>query len=289
MKKIILTSLIATNLIACGGGSSDGSEPAAEASSGIEALFNIQGPATEPELSSASVTEGDYLTINSISTGTVLGYSSINLNFSPIENGPVLAIFSGSAEDLDIDIYDNTNSKRLNLENDISKQGIFFNATVGVQYTISIGVESGEREATFELKLVDANRASLNLADNEYAVLNSITTMRTCTDAGKVIDTWTSTRPDLWILNWKDGYMKSFDDSKKDDFISTNGNAVTIEIFETKTEIFEFDTDISTYDSTINFTTNFDTATITGTTSFTNSYVAETCFGTKTFTGKVVL
>lgn len=302
MKNILLTSLIATSLIACGGDDdSSSSKTAAKIDPSLIAQLptELKGSITEPELSSTTVTESDALTVNSKSTGTVLAGSSIDLNFTTDESGPLLAILSSSARDLDFDIYDNTNSVYLgDSSNGSSDEVIFFNAVAGSQYTISV-YETFDEDATFELKLVEANRASLGLSDNEYAVHAQETMNESCVEivnGGSPNTTSDSDlEGDLSIFNWKDGYVRSYGDSEQYSFTSVNGNKVTLKFNDSETDTYNNVTYSYTYQGTFNFTTDFKTGTFTGTGSNSSSEsssdtsYSEECTGTSSSTGKIVL
>jgi hypothetical protein len=274
MKKGIILALASLGLIACGG-EDEKSTPNINA----EFSLGIKGTEQEPALTNANVSEGDSISLNSISSGYVANGNTIRLSYSASQSGLAVLFLSSLAEDLDISIS-GANINTLESASSDSNEVIIFQAEAGVTYNIE--VSSYEGSGNYQLKLVEPNRSSFGLNQNEYLVSTTENQVETCTtNSGSETYNYSSVYHE--IINWNDGYVSSLTSPRRYDFSSVNGDSFTVNFANSSTDY--------SYSSSYTYTANFSTGAITGTAwgQTTYSNPTETCVFNASFSGSITL
>ena len=276
MRKEILISLLALGLAACGGSSSSsdsgntdsgntdsGNTDSGNTDSGTSGnntlvinkdfASGIRGTEQEPTLTSATVSEGDNVSLNTNLTGSVLEDSSVRLYFTATESETVAIVLSSLVEDLDLSV----SSQGLNLSSygSNSNEALVFDVIADQRYTVQVEQYIGQ--GSFQLKLVEANRSSLGLSTNEYVIDAEYTIEGACVQDGET-STYNSSKNVNKIINWKDGYIMDLSGENKSSFMSINDNSFTTTYSKTEND--------GNYKSEhiINYTTNFETGVLNG-------------------------
>lgn len=248
----------------CGGGSSSSKKV------GIDLTFEagIRGAEAEPSMSEYNVDDGGIVYLNSRVSGTIASVpdtvtdaSVVSLSFNPTVSGEVLVILTSTAPNLDLVV---TSKKQLSFSTkDKSQQAssdelLLLNIEEDRNYTIEISTigEGG----SFELTLVEANRETLGLADDEYFVTYQQWGTVLCdgkADEGIIENSHS-------IINWKDGTVNYDDQTLK--FSSVDGyefsvdNALSLgSITETLSLVVDVDPETGDVDGSIDLLRNYST------------------------------
>jgi hypothetical protein len=281
MKNGILIIALSLGLMACGGESKKNNNDSAfgEFSSGIK------GVEEQPSLTSADVSEGDSLTLNTNHNGNIEDYNLVMLNFTLEQDTQVALVLSSEAENLELKVSGNDLYRDSFLDG--SNELIVFDALAGENYLVTLF--SLEGRGAFQLKFVEANRASAGLSADEYLVDLSYTGFKVCSENGEPEVESNYSGPGQHIINWKSGYFSNSDGSDRENFKSVAGNAFTLSGTRSGT-----DEDGSfTSQFTATFNANFNTGKVTGSTSGTfndvhNDYTYD-CKYTDAMTGGILL
>ncbi len=227
-----LTALCAVSSVVlfmtgCGGGSSSSKKV------GIDVTFEagIRGAEAEPSMSEYNVDDGDIVYLNSRVSGTIASVpdtvtdaSVVSLSFNPTVSGEVLVILTSTAPDVDLAVsYDTLllGSPTEESQQAGSYEVLLLDIRDTREYTIDISTigEGG----SFELTVVEANRESLGLANDEYFV--------TYTQWGSVLcdnsPTGALIEDSYWIINWKEGYISDIDQTLN--FSSVDGYEFSVD------------------------------------------------------------
>ncbi len=155
-------------LTACsggGGGSSDNSNAVK-----TDTAVRFQGPANEPALIQQNFTYNDMpVELNSRTLGFIYDQERRSLSFEADKSGTVAIVLSSDAEDLDLEITSFDLQKYS--YSFTSDEAVVFEAKAGTVYSIVITSFNGG--GNYSLKVVQGNRESLGLRDNELYVLAS--------------------------------------------------------------------------------------------------------------------
>lgn len=280
MKNGFLISLLVLGLAACGGESGSGNPT-------IKTEFSagIKGMEAQPALTDATISEGDSASLNTNYTGNVLEDSEINFSFTLTENKLVALVLSSGVSNLDLSVRGNN----INLDSfyDDSNELIVFDALAGESYSVAVEAWVGAGE--FQLKLVEANRSSVGLADNEYLVkLDSIDTLK-CLENGIEQDEYNDNDTSLLIINWSAGYVGDASTDDKTSFSSVDGNAFTARESYSESEDDFSITSQSTLTLLTDFTTGVTTGSLHGSYEYTRGDKTDNCTFTNVETGQVIL
>lgn len=209
----------------CGGGSSSSKKV------GIDFTFEagIRGAEAEPSMAEYSVDDGDFITLNSRVTGTIADGSgsipsTVSLQLNPTLSGEVLVMLTSTAPNLDLAVsYDTLllGSPSEESEQAGSYELLLLDIRDTREYTIDISTIGDG--GSFELTLVEANRESLGLADDEYFVTYTQWGAVLCDDtpSGAFVE------DSYWIINWKDGTVADIDQTLK--FSSVDGYEFSVD------------------------------------------------------------
>lgn len=225
MKSGITIAFLSLGLIACGGESNNSNNNRNQSpQASIDTAFaqDFHGLQAAPTLTTADVTEGDSVELNSEVSGHVLEDSSVNLTFTAEKSGLMMLHSTSEAHDVKLTVTEpDTAIEVLTTwgalrdtsgdEQILTYQNLFlFPATEGLTYTIEI--QSAEGATDFILTLADANREYLALnRPEEYIVSETYIEERACDffdDRDLFIETTYSseTYHAFSRMNWKAGY-----------------------------------------------------------------------------------
>ncbi len=259
MRKEISISLLALGLVACGGGSSSSDSDSSGSGGNNTLVINkdfaagIRGSEQEPALTSATVSEGDNVALNTNLTGSVLEDGSVSLYFTPTESETVAIVLSSLAEDLDLSVL--SQDTDLSSYGSNSNEALVFDVIADQRYIVAVEQYIGQ--GSFQLKLVGANRSSLGLSTNEYVIEAEYTIERACVANGETF-TFDSSKNVNKIINWKEGYIMDLSGENKSSFTSINDNSFTATYSKTDNDgNYELE-------QTTNYTTNFETGVLNG-------------------------
>lgn len=279
MKNGILLSFLSLGLAACGG------EPDIDPPS-LDANLSdgIKGIEAQPALVNANISEGDSASLNTNYSGSVLSDGSVHFSLTLTEDTQVAIVLSSGLQDLDLAVSGNDieRSSDLNASNEI----IVFDALADESYNVD--VESNEGAGEFQLKIVEANRSSVGLSEDEYLVELEFYKTETCTINGDE-QHYSSNETVNKIINWSEGYMSNSAGSDRLAFNSVNGTTFTV-----KSNHSDLGSGWNKSDQfTMTLVTSFATGAITGSSSTRDDYVefdySEHCYSTANYTGKIVL
>jgi hypothetical protein len=220
MKNGILVSLLVLWLAACGG-ESNTSVPTLSINTELSA--GITGMEEQPVLVNAEISEGDSAILNTNYTGNVLEYSSVHFSFTLAETKRVAMVLSTEVSDLELSLAGSFLGSYSFLET--SNDFIVFDAQPNEHYSMKI--ESYGGTGDFKLKLVEANRFSLGLTNDEYLVSFNSSYTKKCIVNGIVQDDEVSGGLSMLVINWSAGYIYDPSDSERTSFSSVNGNTFT--------------------------------------------------------------
>mgnify|MGYP000378796918 CR=1 FL=1 len=158
MYKFILFSLISF-LVACGSDSSDQFDPTQ--------LEQFKGRASAPDISEVAVVDGDTIYLNQRSYGEVFEGLDVQLQFIAPKSGRALILIAGSTANFESIPSMNVSPLYLSISGGYRSA---FSMDHGESYKITFSAIEGESSGAFEFELVEANRESLGLANNEYLV-----------------------------------------------------------------------------------------------------------------------
>jgi hypothetical protein len=290
MKKGISISLLALSLAACGGGGGSNSSDSNDEnilSLKTDFAVGIRGSEQEPTVTAASVSEGDTVALNTRLTGSIPEDGSIRFSFTPTETTIVALVLSSTAEDLDLELTDSNYDVNIESSDSTSNEAIIFDAISGTPYFID--VDAYGKGGSFQLKLVEANRSSLGLSNDEYVVITQLNIAQECVEDGQNLSSNT-TEVQNKIINWKGGYVLNLSGENKTSFTSVNDNSFSIA--DSTSESYSDGESYSNI-SIFNYTTNFATGELTGDGNYVETYTdnaaTETCTSEVEITGKVVL
>ena len=225
MKNGITIAFLSLGLIACGGESNNSNNNRNQSpQASIDTAFaqDFHGLQAAPTLTTADVTEGDSVELNSEVSGHVLEDSSVNLTFTAEKSGLMMLHSTSEAHDVKLTVTEpDTAIEVLTTwgalrdtsgdEQILTYRNLFlFPATEGLTYTIEI--QSAEGATDFILTLADANREYLALnRPEEYIVSETYIEERACDffdDRDLFIETTYSseTYHAFSLMNWKAGY-----------------------------------------------------------------------------------
>jgi len=270
--------LAAVMLTACGG--SDNSNDTVSANVAIAA--ELKGPESEPALTPVTIANGDSVELNSLISGNLAQENDeINISFDAEENGLVALVLSSSASDFDLQVSSSLGGASFTGENDGSREVILFEAEKSLRYFIT--VDSYKSSGDFTLKLVEANRQSLELTENEYAVSIKENSDYKCT-----LVEYSEEENYILFVSWRNGYIKA-PGGEKYQFSSADGNSVTVKINESESgESFNY-----SLTDTIRFAVNEQTGAIDGTKTGSFTYTEKgdgnSCSYNSELTGSILL
>jgi hypothetical protein len=280
MKNGILVSFLALGLTACGS-ESDTENPNIQ----TEFSAGIKGSQEQPILSNADILEGDSATLNTNYTGNILEDSSVDFSFTLAENKKVaLALSSGLG---DLDLYVDGHDIDLESAFDGSNELIIFDAQAGEHYSVRVKSWLGSGE--FQLLLVEANRSSLGLENNEYLVsLDSINTQKCIIDGTRETEE-SYEDSSFGIINWSAGYIDDLSGVDRNLFSSVDGNSFTV-----TDNVSEAGKNYSiSGQASLTLTTDFTSGAITGSSDGSFEYSEDgedgSCTATGILTGQVIL
>ena len=269
--KVLLLILFLPVLVACGGSSSN-----SQATLDITLGEGVRGIEQEPPITDIAAQHEDVVVINSRLLGEIGSETNVDFNYTPTDNTLVALVLTGTAQDLDISVS-STQLTKFSL-GDNSNEGIVFYAQANQAYVISMvsWLEGG----SFELKIVEGNRASLGLDSDEYYVELLLTGSETCngetSEALGFVDS---------LFNFTQGYASDINGLDKVSFDSVSGNTLIKDTSYTEGE--------GQGQGETRFTINPDDGHVTGTSIGSYSYIfsGETvnCSYSNTFTGGILL
>lgn len=210
--RALLLILFLPILAACGGSSSD-------AQSGLDITLGegVRGTEQEPTITDVAAQHEDIVVINSRLSGDIGSETNIDFTYTPTDNTLVALVLMGTAQDLDISVS-STQLTKFSL-GDNSNEGIVFYAQANQEYVISM--VSWQEGGSFELKIVEGNRASLGLAGDEYYVELLMTSSETCngetTEGQGFVDS---------LFNFTQGHVSDINGLDKVSFDSVSGNTL---------------------------------------------------------------
>lgn len=280
MKNGILISVLAACLVACGGDSGNETPTI-----NTEFSAGIKGIEAQPTLTNADIAEGDRANLNTNYTGNILEDSSVRFSFTLPEDKQILLVLSSAAIDLDLSV--SGSGHRSASSDEGSNELLIFDAQAGVTYYVRVQAWEGSGE--FQLKLVEANRSSVGLANNEYLVqLESVNTMK-CIEDGVEQEEFTDTEMTEGVINWSSGYIGDNLGNNRTSFGTVDGNTFTTSGNHSYSE----DGYSGSSQGTLTLSTDFTTGEITGSSigSYEYSGDGETgnCTYTSIETGRIVL
>ena len=229
-KLVAAISLASLTLAACGGGTSSDTNTEAQSTntqttdtqntdntSNVEITQAAKGSEVQPALSTAEVSEGSDISLNSQSSGAVDGESPTRLNFQSHAEGMVVVKLTGSSDELSLMVEDDQGGWITSF-NPGSEESVVFNAQAGMGYTIDIATENDQ--ASFELILTEANRETLELEENEYYV--ALAGLGDFQCGGENLTEMAGEVPfnKQLIVNWDQGYFMNSAGSNRQDFAS---------------------------------------------------------------------
>lgn len=265
MKNGITAAILSLGLIACGGESNNNNNDRNQSSlASIDTEFsqNFHGLEAMPTLTTADVSEGDSIALNSEVSGNVLEDSSVNLTFTAEKSGLMTLYSISEANDLKLTLTEPDTAIELPITWSVARSYsaddatptygnlILFSAIEGLTYTVEIG--SIENTADFKLLLMDANREFLAMEPlgDEYIVSETYTEDRTCNlfderDIFIEVTYSTATYHIFSRMNWKAGYhSKGLHHNKISGFNSAVGESTLI--FEDQDRFLTYETDFET-------------------------------------------
>lgn len=274
--KLLAVVILSSGLVACGGGSTS----SGGASVDVDISDSLKGLSQEPALASSAVSEGDSVSLNSVLTANLSEDSYMLFSFTAESDGEVAVLLNSAAEDFDL--YVTSNDLDLSSERLSSEEQLVFSATSGETYSIEVSAYYGSGD--FTVKLVEANRTSLVLSNNEYYVSLPYETEVVCDTSDYNFDGEYQV-----VINWLGGYLK--DGSEKSNFNSASGNTFTILTNYSDSEP-EYDYSYSeeyTLQLTVNPESGVVSGTETGTSTEINGSDVDDCAISTTYVGRIVL
>jgi hypothetical protein len=236
MKNEVLVSLLVFGLVACGGESNKNNESDfGDFSSGIK------GVEEQPSLTNEDVSEGDSLGLNTIHHGNIEHESNLQFDFIAEQHVRIAVVLSSEDENLNLSVTGNGDSGTyVNHINDLklystlagSSELIVFDAMAGEGFFIKINSYSGIYDSNslnsdFQLKIVEANRASVGLSVNEYLVGITSIGNTYCGPYDEFDPGSDYSETGLFIINWQAGYIANSDGSNRNSFDSITDNTFT--------------------------------------------------------------
>ncbi|MEH6344546.1 MAG: hypothetical protein V7785_05635 [Bermanella sp.] len=270
MKALFIIILLSV-LSACGGSSS--SSPA---TLDVTLGEGVRGLEAEPAITDVTAKHEDTVVINSRLLGDIDSEANVDFNYTPAQDTLVALVLTGTAQDLDISVS-GTALTKFSL-GDNSNESIVFNAVANQDYIISM--VSWLDGGSYELKIVEGNRASLGLSTDEYYVELILVGSETCNgetfEAQGYVDS---------IFNFAQGYVTDTNGLDKVEFDRASGNTLIKDI--------SYNEDGEEGQGETRFTISPEAGLVTGSgvggyrTSFSGETVS--CSYSNTFTGEILL
>jgi len=213
--KMLFLILFLPVLVACGGTSDSATEPTATLD--ITLGEGVRGTQTEPDITDVTPEHNEEVFINTRLSGSIGSETNIDFNYTPTQDTLVALMLTGTAQDLDISIS-GTGLTKFSI-GDTSNEGIVFNAVANQAYVISMvsWLEGG----SFELKIVEGNRASVGLANDEYFVELLLIGGETCNGEAFESAGYTDS-----VFNFVQGYVADINGLDKVSFDRVSGNTL---------------------------------------------------------------
>lgn len=246
MRLLISIPVLATAAALSGCGGSDDSG----INTGIQISTSLKGLSVEPELSAVNAEGIGGLTLNSEVSGFIADQDMVSFSYDATSSGLVVVSLTSTADDLDLTVRGGQGS--IDSSSLDSNEIIVFDAINGSDYSVII--DSYEGEGNYTLKVVRANRETLDLSENEYLASLNESELRDC-------GSFTSNESTDYFLvfNWTNGYLGKDDGKTK--FTSSEENTIVIEYSESESE-----EDYSySYEGTLTVTVDPNTGVISGT------------------------
>ncbi len=197
-------------LTACGGGGNDGIHPE------NQFFEKFKGSEQEPALTDISgKIVNDILPLNSILNDSIKFHGSKNWSFTANKTGSFILQIVTSDNLGKFSIYGPAVDQSQSIAE--AQNPIIFDAVQDQTYSIDFSWNSwrsadseptDESTQTFKLKLVEVNRASLKLAEDEYAYQLNIKAIDSCNSEGEQEDT-ESNNYEVGIINPTSVYIDS--------------------------------------------------------------------------------
>lgn len=215
--KFLSVSIAAALITACGGDSGSSSS-----GSNITVSNDLKGPAAAPAITEGTAQEGDLLSLNTRINSTVDGESIVRFDFMPEQSGSIVVKLDTSSKDLDLEVQ-SSNFKSADYSSDL---WAVHQVEQGEPVRIYVDSYSGKTES-FSLTIVEANRETLGLNDNEFIYSVDYTAKQVCVVGNGSPDEYSYSGVDQAIVNFKDGYIKSAGGSKLK-FASSTDTSFTV-------------------------------------------------------------
>ncbi len=238
MYKIFLFIFISC-LTACGSDSSEVLD--------LTQLEQFKGQARAPEISEVAVVGGDIIYLNQRSYGEVFDGYDVLLEFTAEQSGYTVIKISGEGVDLGSNPLIQFSSLKLV---EFGESSSIFYMEQGNVYSFTLSLRDGELGGSFELELVEANRESLKLSNNEY-VLDMRLIGDVYHEGMEPFDEYVLDQ--ILVLNFSDSYQRSLDPLSDETYGDSSGS------------IYYFEWDYSGFDLSQEFNLNIVTGKISGT------------------------
>lgn len=291
MKNLILIGLLATTMVGCIDLSSEDSDDKSdepiisyEQSLSVDFQDGVRGIEKAPALESVDAFSGDILRLNTDNTLNFLQTNEFNFQFTVSEDRDVLFVFDSGVmpRDFRITIYDSVESAQIK-----AYKSVVLHALKDTDYFISVEAKSSFSQSA-NLVVVEANRESLGLKDDEYLVQYAGTVVEENCDSKYQ---WSR----QYVYNFVEGYLFKPEDSVRVKLMNIRG--ATHELIEEGYSVRAFDRE-TIYRGNWKSSHFFDPKTGGSSVSLTDDYTAfdlngnkkYSCVGTATdLQGKVVL
>ena len=244
VNKFFLFPLFSFFLVACGGDSSDSLD--------LAQLEQHKGRANAPVISEVVVGDGATIYLNQRSYGEVFEGLNTRLNFTAPISGYALLLLTEST--VDFSSIPSMGVGSLFFREFGGYRSVFY-MEEGERYAIELSVVAGESSGNFELELVEINRESLALTENEYLLeLNFVGEKhfegggRECDAYSQPVDSSIKYAEDYSgtvIFNFADSYQRQLYSNVGNEYAETSGSTLSFnreEAFYTWNETFNINT-----------------------------------------------
>ena len=238
--KFFLFPLFSFFLVACGGDSSDSLD--------LAQLEQHKGRAYAPVISEVAVGDGDTIYLNKRSYGEVFEGLSTRLNFTAPTSGYALLLLTEST--VDFSSIPSMGVGSLFFREFGGYRSVFY-MEEDERYAIDLTVVAGESSGNFELELVEINRESLALTENEYLLELNFVGERHFEGGGRECDAYSQPvdssikyaedYSDTVIFNFEDSYQRQLYANIGNEYGETSGSTLSFnreESFYTWNEAF---------------------------------------------------
>ncbi len=271
--RILSACIISMGFVGCG--ASDGGSNNGNGMQGVE-LTAFQGAKSAPSLTTNTKQHQDAVAINTKMSGVFSPFSDFILTFTPEESSQVALILTSSSDDVVLSVSGGEIESKMAFDYG-SNDAVVFDSVQGETYEISIfSTDEDINSLNFQLVIVDSNRSSLGLIENEYWVDLDFTDVDSCSIEGS-----TNAYSSEYIINFVDGYISYNDGVKVSDFTSQSGNAFSYTEAHSDEEL--------SYSYQYEMQINSDTGVITGSGPYTYTSDDVNCSGTSSAVGKIIL